>query len=188
MKSCKPFFGLKTLIVGDVNSGKTAYTRLLLLECRGKGSILVLDMAPETYKGVGGKMAVPNDPHIHYVTTLIRPPRLMGKDEKEARDIAVGNAERIERDLFSKAESIATDALIINDVSLYLQMGSLKRLRQILEKFPTVIMNGYVGVSFPKGPLTEREQKNMNRLMKICHQVIEAEGWSDQQQTKRKKP
>jgi len=175
MKTCKPFFGLKTLIVGDVNTGKTSYTQLLLLKCRGQKIIIVLDMAPEVFKGVGGKMHVPTDPDIHYFTTQIRPPRLMGKDEQESMKIASENAAIIERDLFSKADSIPADTLIINDVSLYLQTGNPKRLIHVLEKFPTVIMNGYLGHSFPEGPLTQRERENMKILMGVCDQVIQAE-------------
>lgn len=180
MKTCRAFDGLKTLIVGDVNTGKTAYTRLLLLNCRGKRPIVVLDMAPEAQEGVGGKMAVPVESGIHAFTTLIRPPRLTAKNDQEARKIALENAERIERDLLSKAEAIPAEALIINDVSLYLQMGNLKRLLQVLNRFPTVIMNGYLGNSFPDGPLTRRERENMRRLMENCDQVIEAEGLNEQ--------
>ncbi len=174
MRTCKPFFGLRTLIVGDVNTGKTSYTQLLLLKCRGEKIIIVLDMAPEMVRGIGGKMKVPLDPDIHYFTTQIRPPRLTGKNEHESMKIASENAANIERDLFSKADSIPADALIINDVSLYLQMGNLKRLTHVLEKFPTVIMNGYFGNTFSEGPLTEKERGNMKRLMKVCNQVIEA--------------
>ena len=178
MKTCRPFFGLRTLIVGDVNTGKTSYTQLLLLECRGLKTMVVLDMAPERDKGVGGKLQVPPDPEIHYFTTQIRPPRLTAKTEEEAVKIATENAKAIERDLFTRAESIPAEALIINDVSLYLQAGSPKRLFQVLEKFPTVVMNGYLGNTFPDGELTRRERENMRSLMNFCTQVIEAEGFN----------
>ena len=92
MKSCQPFFGLKPLIVGDVNTGKTAYTRLLLTQCRGGRTILVLDMAPETTRGIGGKMTVPAAPDIHYLTTQILPPRLTGKTLEDSLRIAAENA------------------------------------------------------------------------------------------------
>jgi len=175
MKTCRPFFGLKTLIVGDVNTGKTSYTQLLLLECRGKKTMVVLDMAPERVKDIGGKMQVPPDPDIHYFTTQIYPPRLSAKDDAEALKIAQKNAKAIERDLLTKAESIPAEALIINDVSLYLQAGSPKRLFQVMEKFQTVILNGYWGDTFPEGDLTRKERENMERLMDHCDQVIEAE-------------
>ncbi len=172
MKTCRPFFGLRTLIVGDVNTGKTSYTQLLLLECRRQKSMVVLDMAPEKVKGVGGKMQVPPDPDIHYFTTQIRPPRLSAANEAEAIQIARENAAAIEKDLLTRAESIPADALIINDVSLYLQQGNLKRLFHVMDKFQTIIMNGYMGQSFPDGALTRRERQNMERLANACHQVI----------------
>ncbi len=175
MKTCRPFFGLKTLIVGDVNTGKTSYTQLLLLECQGQKSMVVLDMAPEKTENVGGKMQVPSDPTIHYFTTQIRPPRLSAKNEEEAIRIATENATAIENDLFSRAESIPADALIINDVSLYLQMGNLKRLLQLMGRFQTVILNGYIGNSFPEGKLTQRERENMTHLMNACNQIIETQ-------------
>jgi archaellum biogenesis ATPase FlaH len=176
MKTCRTFFGLKTLIVGDVNTGKTSYTQLLLLECRGKKTMVVLDMAPEKVKNIGGKMQVLSDPEIHYFTTQIRPPRLSAENEEEAIKIANENAKSIERDLLSRAESIPADALIVNDVSLYLQMGNFKRLLQVMERFQTVILNGYYGEAFPDGKLTRRERENMEHLMNFCDQVIEAAG------------
>ncbi len=179
MKTCRPFSGLKTLIVGDVNTGKTAYTRLLLMECRGGQTILILDMAPEAVRGIGGKMSVPAAPDIHYATTQILPPRLTGKDASDSLRIASENAARIERDLLAKAEQTSADVLIINDVSLYLQAGSLDRLIRAIERFSTVIMNGYMGQSFPEGPLTRRERKQMTRLMERCDQVIGAEGLNE---------
>jgi len=179
MKTCRPFFHLKTLIVGDVNTGKTAYTRLLLMECRGNRTILILDMAPETVQGIGGKISVPSAPDILYRTTQILPPRLSGKNTADSLRIASENAARIERDLLSKAANTSADALIINDVSLYLQAGRIERLIQVIEKFPTVIMNGYMGQSFPEGPLTSREREQMIRLMESCDQVIEAGGLTE---------
>lgn len=124
-------------------------------------------------------MKVPLDPDIHYFTTQIRPPRLTGKNEHESMKIASENAANIERNLFSKADSIPADALIVNDVSLYLQMGNLKRLTHVLERFPTVIMNGYFGNTFSEGPLTRREREQMTHLMEHCDQVIEAEGLNE---------
>ncbi len=175
MKTCRPFFGLKTLIVGDVNTGKTSYTQLLLLECRGQKSMIVLDMAPEEVKNIGGKMRVPQDPNIHYVTTQIRPPRLRAQNDAAALRIARENAAAIERNLFTRAESIPAEALIVNDVSLYLQAGSPKRLYQVMERFHTVILNGYLGNTFPDGQLTRIERKNMEWLIRHCDQVIETE-------------
>ena len=175
MKTCKPFFGLRTLIAGDVNTGKTSYLQLLLLECRGRGPIVVLDMAPERIHGVGGKMNIPSDPDIHYFTTAIRPPRLTAGDAHEAQRIAANNAKMIEKYLFKKAEAVNAQALIINDVSLYLQMGELSRLLELMERHPTVVINGYMGNTFKDSALTRREQKNMEGLSAACDQVIQSE-------------
>jgi hypothetical protein len=175
MKTCQPFFGLRTLITGDVNTGKTSYLQLLLLKCRGRGPLVVLDMAPEKVRGVGGKMRVPSAPDIHYFTTVIRPPRLSAEDEDKTQRIAADNAEIIEKNLFKKAASINGYALIINDVSLYLQMGNLDRLLEIMEKYPTVVMNGYMGNTFKDSTLTRRERKNMEELITACDQVIQSE-------------
>jgi len=175
MRTCQPFLGLRTLIVGDVNTGKTSYLQLLLLECRGRGAIVILDMAPEKIGEVGGKIRVPSGSDIHYFTTVIRPPRLSATDDDEARRIAMDNVGMIEKNLFKKAEALSAQILIINDVSLYLQMGDLDRLLGILEKYSTVVMNGYMGNTFQDSVLTRRERKNMEGLITFCDQVIQSE-------------
>ena len=56
--SCNEYWKRKTLIIGEVKSGKTERTlRILrdLIRCR-RDPIAVLDLAPENIRGVGGKI------------------------------------------------------------------------------------------------------------------------------------
>jgi hypothetical protein len=93
----------KTLILGDVNAGKT--TRMLeilrfFLE-EGEGGIAVFDFAPMKIWGVGGKMSLFEEERkkIHYVSPGIVPPRLTAKKEDEAWELAQENCRQIEKGL-----------------------------------------------------------------------------------------
>ena len=58
--SCNEYWKRKTLIIGEVKSGKTERTlRILrdLIRCR-RDPIAVLDLAPENIRGVGRKISL----------------------------------------------------------------------------------------------------------------------------------
>jgi GTPase SAR1 family protein len=166
----------KTIIIGEVNTGKTAYLGKILRGFldRNESDMAVIDMAPEPVKGIGGKMDTSTIPEVIYYTTKIWAPRLMGMTEEEVETLARGNAKAIE-DIFEQYLKHPRKILFINDVSLYLQAGDVQALLSFLELTPTVIMNGYYGHSLGGGPLGNRERQQMKILQERCESVITME-------------
>ena len=163
----------KTIILGEVNTGKTAYSIEILqkLQERGETGISVIDMAPDRIKGIGGKMPKEALRDVRYYNAQVVAPRLLGKTESEVQNLANHNAKSIE-DAFFEYEKNPSKVLFINDISLYLQAGDLARLFKVLKITPTVVMNGYYGTSLGGGELGKRERQNMVALQSECDTVI----------------
>lgn len=167
------YLGRKTLILGDVNTGKTTLTREVLEAlCRQDlgGRIAIVDLAPDIPEklankkglvGVGGKLMPPEGCDILYLGGIFDPPRLSSKTEEEAIEKARKNR-RIIEDLFRKVQP--RDILIVNDVSIYLQAGTTEDLIRWLDRAATVIANGYWGKRLGGGRLTERERTETEKL------------------------
>ncbi len=163
----------KTIIVGEVNTGKTAYSVEVLqrFKERGETEIALIDMAPESIKGIGGKMPKEALRDVKYCSVQVVAPRLIGKTEDEVQSLANHNAKSIE-DAFWEYEKEPSKVLFVNDISLYLQAGDLTRLFSVLNSTPTVVMNGYYGYSLGGGNLGKRERQNMEALQRRCDTVI----------------
>jgi hypothetical protein len=170
------YLSRKTLILGDVNTGKTILTRTVLeaLLCRQDlgGRIAIVDMAPDVPEhlarekgliGVGGKLMSPERPDILYLGGHLEPPRLSSKTEDEAMEKAQHNR-RIIDGLFRELDLQSRDILFINDVSLYLQAGATEQLTRWLDRAATVVANGYWGNRLGGGTLTERERAETAKL------------------------
>lgn len=166
----------KTLILGDVNTGKTTLTRGILdalLRCRDlAGRVAIVDMAPDIpvdlakekgLVGVGGKLMPPEGHDVLYLGGQLQPPRLSSKTEKEAIEKARRNRHVIE-ELFRNPDLRARDILLVNDVSIYLQAGTAESLIRELDRAATVIANGYWGERLGGGTLTERERVETAKL------------------------
>ena len=169
------YLGRKTLILGDVNTGKTTLTRKVLEAlCRLDlgGRIVIVDMAPEIPEnlanekglvGVGGKLMPPEGHDILYLGGHFEPPRLSSKTEEEAMEKARQNR-RIIDGLFRTLDLQSRDILLVNDVSIYLQAGTAENLIRWLDRAATVIANGYWGKRLGGGTLTERERTETAKL------------------------
>lgn len=167
------FLHKKTLIVGDVNSGKTQYT-LNVLETFIRGGITdiaVLDLAPETTGGIGGKMGRMEHAAILYLTTAIAAPRLSGMNENETTLLARKNARAIEG-LFGEYLAHPREVLFINDTTLYLHAGKPETLFHVLDTAATQVLNAYYGTTFADSPLSRRERQLVDLLMTRCDKVI----------------
>jgi len=177
------FVGRRTLIVGEVNSGKTTFTQGILDGLCGEGfgpRILVLDLAPEIpeeiaarrgLSGVGGRLRPPQNRDLIYVWARPRPPRLSASTDEEAMAMAQRNLESMEG-LFRAAAWEGRDIVILNDVSLYLQAGSAGRLTRWIRSASTIVANGYYGEKLGQGLLSERERAEMEALMGFFDRVI----------------
>jgi hypothetical protein len=169
------YLSRKTLILGDVNTGKTTLTRKVLEAlCRQDlgGRIAIVDMAPEVPEklakekglpGVGGKLTPPEGHDILYLGGHYEPPRLSSKTEEEAMEKARQNR-RISEGLFRKIDGQSRDILFVNDVSIYLQAGMTDNLTRWLEQAATVVANGYWGERLGGGALTKREKTETAKL------------------------
>jgi len=167
------FRNKKTIIIGEVNTGKTACLGEILDRFMEAGAreIAVIDMAPKRVKGIGGKMRTEGFSSISYYTAEIMAPRLVGKTEHEVQMLAEHNVKLIDN-IFAEYLKNPCKVLFINDVSLYLQAGDPNKLFLLLDSSPTVIINGYYGYSLGGGKLGKRERENMNALRKRCDRVI----------------
>lgn len=169
------YLSRKTLILGDVNTGKTTLTmKVLEALCRRDlgWRIAIVDMAPEVPEklakekglpGVGGKLTPPEGYDILYLGGHYEPPRLSSKTEEEAMEKARQN-QLISEGLFRKLDGQSRNILFVNDVSIYLQAGTTENLTRWLEQAATVVANGYWGERLGGGALTRRERTETAKL------------------------
>lgn len=175
MENINNYINRRTIIIGDVNSGKTSQTLNILklfLKAGHAGKIAILDLAPDNIQGIGGKMELPQDESLLYLTTSILAPRLSGKDEYHTLKLAEKNATAIEK-MFTKFYRQKREILFVNDVTLYFQAGDFKHFIKILDTASTHIINAYYGHTFSDSELTRREKNLTEELMKLCDQIIE---------------
>ena len=169
-----PYVNRRTLILGDVNSGKTARTRKILSSFSAAGhtkDMAVLDLAPDSIEGVGGKMNVSADIGLLYLTAPITAPRLMGKDESHIQLLARENARLIEG-LFNQLQKNRKKILFVNDVTLYLHAGDFAELIGLLETADTCVINAYHGKTFKPSAVTFRERQLIKKLIDACDRRV----------------
>jgi hypothetical protein len=172
--SADNYLNRKTLIIGAVNSGKTRFTAAILraLQAAGWGRrIVVLDLAPDIVQGIGGKLDPGGDKEVCWLTCPITPPRLRGRDSYEMQELAQKNALAIEP-LLDQVLAVRRAILVVNDTSLYLQAGSLRRFKSVAAAYPSVVMNAYYGDSFITAPFTEIERNRVANLARWSDRVL----------------
>jgi hypothetical protein len=168
------YLGSRTLIMGDVNSGKTSLTRSIaeaIIRTGDSGQMVVLDLAPETTKGIGGTLKLPESHCCRLLRCAVTPPRLTGTTAAEIQALAEQNAQAIEP-LLETAGKTRGEVLVVNDASLYLQAGPLDRLTAVMAAYATVMVNAYFGRSFRPAPFTQFERDQVNALAQWCDHVI----------------
>lgn len=170
--------GKKTLIVGDVGSGKTGLTETYVkaLAKRGLEAVFVLDLAPGAVlpdgAEVGQAMDVAGISGISYKRVEPLPPRLTTEVEDARFKIAQDNARKIKEDGLSRLPVRGVDAIVINDASLFLQAEEPETLLKYLEGAGTVLLNAYLGEYFGPGPFSDREREKVERLCDLVDLVI----------------
>ncbi len=178
MMDARDYLDRRTLILGDVNSGKTRETQRILslwVAANPTPLMTVLDLAPEPVHGIGGRLTLPPRFMGRYLFTEIIPPRLIGQSAAEISDLAAANARAIEP-LLDDCLRQPHPLLVINDVTLYLQAGDYARLDAVLQSATTILLNAYYGASFEDHPITRRERRLTERLMRDCDRVIRMPG------------
>jgi len=182
--SVNEILGRKILIVGDVGTGKTAFTAQILkklIDSGLKNEITVIDMAPKTLffsgKRIGGRLDEYTNlvKKVKYlVPTVVYPPRLASKNSKELLYFAEENLRNIDP-LINKYLKNPTKILIINDISIYFHAGDLSKILQCISKAKTFIANSYYGETlkndFGTG-ISRRERTLIEKLMKYMDKII----------------
>ncbi|MCX8191893.1 MAG: hypothetical protein N3F06_03710 [Nitrososphaerales archaeon] len=176
----------KVLIVGDLNTGKTRLTAKLLNEAVEGGysnKITVIDMAPSpSIRSIYGKVGERLESYTDYVRFVnylkpdrVRAPRLEGRTSNEVLELARENAINIDK-LITEFMLKPTEILFINDLSIYLHMGNIQRILQLLTKSKTFIANAYKGTSLKddKGSgISKREEEMLSIIEKYMDLIVE---------------
>jgi len=172
--------GKRTLIIGEVGSGKTALTARIVLDfiSMGLGSeITIIDMAPEKVSDIGGKLTDYLSSKclesVRYFSVEIIPPRLTSRNEEEALEYAIRNFKML-KPLLEKYLSNPTRILVINDLSIYSHAGPFEDVDACIMEAETFLANSYFGKKingkFPK--IGFRERKFIIDLLKFMDNVI----------------
>ncbi len=167
--------GRRCLIRGEVKTGKTTLTSRLLARFISEGytDLAVMEFAPEMLRGVGGKMILPSPAAgLRVFSPSISPPRLSGGTPQEVEALSQANGAAIDQ-VLAEYQAAHGKALFINDVSLYLQARQPGLLLDALAATPTVVMNGYHGVSLGDDAFSQRERARMERLAAACDLLID---------------
>lgn len=168
------YLGRRTLIIGDVNSGKTRLTLAILqvfCDSGHAGDITVLDLAPDILHAIGGKLALPPIKDLLVLTCPIIPPRLTAENQTQVHTLARQNAAAIDP-LIDQALAARRAILFINDASLYLQAGRPDRLSALTEAHATVVINAYFGQKFLPTAFSQKEKQRVQNLCEHCDRVI----------------
>jgi hypothetical protein len=178
------FLNKKSLILGEVKSGKTKFTAELFKEAVKLGygfKIVIIDLAPKTkifnkeFIGLPLTEYIDIDSTVVYLKPKVKAPRIEGKNKEDILKIAEENAIAIEK-AFKKFLESNREILFINDVSIYLHKGELNKLFSILNKAKTAILNGYYGKFFNNdlgSGISLREKCLMMELAKSMDMLIE---------------
>jgi len=144
----------RTMILGDISTGKTKLTARLLAEAlrsMNPESITVIDIAPEkrVYKGqhIGGRIAeavaLPSGVRL-LQPRKINAPRYSARDSEDLVRQVQENRASIDETLDLYLDKV-TPVLFINDLSLYFQSGRFEKALEAMERAETFVGNAYHG-------------------------------------------
>ena len=142
---------MRTLIAGDVGAEKTGLLLKLLNEAVDdtREKITVLDFAsPETAskgENYGKPLSGTQAPNVKVISSrLIKATLHSAKSADDLIRLADYNL-KITRSLLGQYLESPTSILFVNEVSVHLLRGTLKRLWDCLRKAETVLASGYMG-------------------------------------------
>lgn len=151
--------GTHTILYGETDTKKTLITAKFvkfLLETKNvpANSISVLDYAPKlayiNNMKIGGRIQdyYSNCKKCNLIPIEgdIIPPRLNARNKKELYDILCHNHKKVTKvlDIFNNNP---TKILVINDLSIYLHLGSKLSIMDVISKTDTFFGNAYYGSS-----------------------------------------
>jgi len=174
--------GTHTLLYGETDTNKTFYTAkfvqyLLEIKKTNPKDISILDFAPKlayfNNLKIGGRIQDYYENsvkcnNINFKGEII-PPRLKAKNKNEMYSNICHNFNKIYK-IMEIYNSSPTPVLIINDISLFLHLGSNKYLINTINKSDTFFGNSYYGSSisskFSK-LISIKEKRKVESLIKI---------------------
>ena len=181
LKNFKDLIKHKTLIVGEVYSGKTRLTSriiVLFIENNLGKDVTLIDLAPNK-----NKIGKPVKYYLkkldlnkinHLIPKRIYAPRLTASDPVELRKFMYLNYLEA-RKLFKIYLHNPTKILVINDLSIFLHYGNINELLKIINASETFIANTYYGhrIKDPfQSGLDEMEHKKIEILMSYMDKII----------------
>ncbi|MBN2333942.1 hypothetical protein JXL21_00175 [Candidatus Bathyarchaeota archaeon] len=174
--------GKKTLIMGDLGSGKTEYAKRLLDEAieEAEELITVIDFAPalRTKDGaeVGGRLYDGGSHMVKVLSSkLMKTPRITAKTPEELIKLADYNR-NITEALLDQFNGSASSIVFVNDVHLHLHRGTLQTLWDAVREVDTVVLTGYMGSKLNSDldtGVSRRERLLMVRLGSKVDRVIQ---------------
>jgi len=181
------FLGKHTLIYGETNTQKTYLTAkfvefLMRLENFKPKEISILDFAPKLIYidnlKIGGRIKdfFKDSKKCNYIAFKgeIIPPRLKARNKEELYKNLCHN-HRIASNILHKFNENPTSILIVNDISIYLHLGSKNLILNTILKTNTFFGNSYYGYSIKKdfsNLLTIKERKRVQFLTRNLKNTI----------------
>lgn len=178
----REILGKKVLILGEAGSGKTKLAAQLLRELMKVADpeqITVIDLAPRRVREIGGKLTeyVKVNSGIRYFSPKnVYTPRLAGTSLKQVLHYAEFNRKNMEP-LLNGFVRNATEVLVLNDVTLYLHLGGLKKVLKCVRLAKTFLGTAYYGskliedlgtkISLRERQLTDKLATSMDLTVKI---------------------
>ena len=176
--------GKKTLITGDVGTGKTKFTLELVSQAIKEDyteETTIIDMAPATKvvnsRKIGGRLSemMEMPKNMKYLTPeRIETPRLSAKNAQHLLHLVKLNHNAI-LPLLQNYLRNPSSILFINDISIFFQSGSHEPILSAVEVSETFIANGYYGKYFAfdyETGVSKREQQLMDILINHMHLTI----------------
>ncbi len=173
--------GKKTLIIGEVGTGKTKLLITILRKFISEGlssKITLIDMAPPRILDIGGRI-IDHDSRLcsmirYLYSEEIRPPRLLGKSSEEVARIAANNAKIIDK-LIEGYTTSPTEILMINDLTIYVHAGCEEKLNRAIKSAITFVGTAYEGnrLSEDKGTrISMKEKQYVSDLLNVVDHVV----------------
>ncbi len=172
------FIGAHTILYGEANTKKTYYTAKFIqyltdIKKINPKEISILDFAPQlsNIRGlkIGGKIEDFFPQSIRCNNILfegdIIPPRLNANNKNELYQYAQMNYEKT-LEILEIFNEEPTSILIINDVSIYLQLGNKKYILDTIKQVSTFFGNTYYGSSIKRN-FAKIFSKNEKRSVKF---------------------
>jgi archaellum biogenesis ATPase FlaH len=178
-KSFRELKDHRTLIVGDVGTGKTVMTRNILMDAHeDRETITILDFAPRRKEvegfNVGGYLLENSQGVRCLFSEEINTPRLSARNPVELVRLADENRVITSR-LIKEYIMTPNPILFVNDISIHLQRGDISQILEAIEYAQTMIANGYFGKHLSEdygSGVSEHERKNMIALAEQMDFVI----------------